>query len=144
MIWRSLPLILMVLTACSSEVEQQVSTKDTNDAVSVPIVAVISCRVNGMPIGVSACFIGSVESASGSLKVESGGIVKQYTNYELAGKNGSTLEFRLKEPFDITAQASSESGYVLRMEVRAGSRIIFQDETTEFGLIDADSTLLEI
>lgn len=108
------------------------------------VTAVFSCTVNGTPIGVSACLMKlSSDSVGGSLKVASGNRVKQYTDYDLAGENGPTLELPLTAPFHVTAQANSESGYVLHMTVTDGSKSVFQDEATEFGVIDLDDSSLK-
>lgn len=140
MIRRLLPIALIV-TGCSQASNHE---NEGSGASSPParVTAVLSCTVNGTPIGVSACFVGGGNTIGGSLKISSAGEVKQYTNYDLARENGRTFELPLTTPFRVTAQANSESAYVLRMEIQQGSKTVFQDEAAEFGVIDASDSSL--
>ncbi|MBB4096974.1 hypothetical protein [Sphingomonas kyeonggiensis] len=132
---------LVAMTGCAQAPANNHAERPVDDAPR-HVTATLSCTVHGTPIGVSGCLIGGGQTTAGSLKVSSAGSVKQYTDYDLARENSNTLELRLTTPFSITAQANSEAGYVLRMTVAEGSKNVFEDEATEFGVIDFDDSSL--
>jgi hypothetical protein len=131
-------IVALALAGCSQAASEQ------SEPAKAPkhLTATLSCTVNGTPIGVSACLIGSGQTMGGSLKVTSAGEVKQFTDYDLARENGRTFEIPLTAPFRVTAQANSDSGYVLRMVIIDGSKVVFHDEVTQFGVIDATDSEL--
>lgn len=138
MIRRALPGALLIITGCSPQSTQNVA--QTEQGLSADrATAILSCSVNGTPIGVSACFVGGRDAISGNLKVKSGESVKQYTDYDLASENGLTLQIPLSSPFEIDAQSISESGYVLRVIILRGTKKVFEDETSELGVMSVSS-----
>ena len=47
------------------------------------------------------------------------------------------VKIRLSSPYEITAQSSGDDARVLRLVIRSGDRVIFQDEASGFGVITA-------
>lgn len=145
MIARTLPLAFLVIAGCSETSGNDRRDADTRNYEAIS--AVLTCRVNGSPIGVPACLAANAGPVGGTLKISSGRSTKRYTDYDVyqlfRQSNDLAVRIPLTVPFDIMAQANGESFHVLRVEIKQGGQTIFRDEASEFDVIAVHSDELE-
>lgn len=131
-------LAALSLAGCdgASKASSDLVPSDEKLSSDMALTAVLSCTVNGTPLGVAACFTGDSTSPDGSLKITNGGEVKQYSLADIYSEmNQPYVRLELSEPFSIQAQSNGDSGYVLRVELRNGNEVVLQDEVASFGVI---------
>ncbi len=97
--------------------------------------AVLECSANGTSFAASQCLVGGAEGLGGELKVRSGGDLKLYSRSELYRppftSQGPT-RFDVEAPFEISVVNNSKPPFVLRIEIKDGSRTVYQDEISGF------------
>lgn len=138
--------MLIALSGCSNSTSSNESSissdgRATQGSYSQPIRAVLSCKLLGSPTGIQACLFASQGGMNANLKVRDSRGVKQFTTSDFASQE-EVMQIPLAPPFEIDAQASSEEGLVLKLEIVKGSEVVYADEATEFGAMHADDQFL--
>lgn len=134
----------------SSPLEQQdaeVSSQTTGEAESQPAdaaptyTAVLTCRISGVQMQVSTCIVGSSDQVSGSLKIQNGRSVKQYSDVEVLQEFSSSMaRIPLESTFDVTAQVNSIDGAVMRLEIQdAAGHAVYANEAAAMNVLNASS-----
>jgi hypothetical protein len=103
--------------------------------------AVLTCRISGVQMQVSTCIVGSNDDVSGSLKIENGRSVKQYSDVEVLQEfSGSVARIPLESTFDVMVQVNSIDGAVMRLEIHdAAGRTVYANEAPAMNILNASS-----
>jgi hypothetical protein len=108
-------------------------------AAAQTLTAVFTCKLEGEPLSMSACFSGSSDSPGGSIKIQMGSQTKEYTAMDIVQTfPGVSAAIPLGESYNVVGQMNGADGMVLRLEIRDGTgKSIYSDETSGFGVVTA-------
>ena len=119
--------------AATANGKSSVQDKGDVSSSSKRYVATLTCR---MPDGTPVLVMGCLQGDGGSLKINNGSDVRQYTDYELGMFAENERTFQLSTGYKILASVQYNTVFILRLEVKDsdGNRV-FADEASKGGVI---------